>query len=103
HGPCGAEREEGERNEEEAEAEADREKPEHRDEIRGIEREKSPPIPVAGVGDAAFWIGKRASGVLYALARGRHAYVRVSVGGAGSEEEKRAKAVELARRALSRM
>jgi hypothetical protein len=71
------------------------------DEIRGIEREKSPPVRVDGVGDEAFWIGNRASGVLYVL-RG-HAYVRVSVGGAGSEEEKRAKAVELARRALARL
>jgi hypothetical protein len=71
------------------------------DEVRGIEREKSPPVRVDGVGDEAFWIGNRASGVLYAL-RG-HAYVRVSVGGAGSEEEKRAKAVELARRALAKL
>jgi len=70
-------------------------------EVRGIEREKSPPVPLPGVGDEAFWIGNRASGVLYAL-RG-HAYVRVSVGGAGSEEEKRAKAVELARRALAKL
>jgi len=95
-----AEADEKDRDEQE---EADRDRPEHRDEIRGIEREKSPPIAVAGVGDEAFWIGNRASGVLYALARDRHAYVRVSVGGAGSEEEKRAKAVELARKAVSRM
>lgn len=70
-------------------------------EIRGIEKDKTPPIKIEGVGDEAFWVGNRASGVLYAL-RG-HAYVRVSVGGAGTEEEKRAKAVELARRALRRI
>jgi hypothetical protein len=69
--------------------------------VRGIEKEKSPPVPVPGVGDEAFWIGNRASGVLYAL-RG-HAYVRVSVGGAGSEEEKRDKATQLAKRALARL
>ena len=71
--------------------------------VRGIEKEKAPPLAVPGVGDEAFWIGNRASGVLYALARGRHAYVRVSVGGAGTEEEKRAKAVDLARKALRRL
>ena len=70
-------------------------------EIRGIEKEKSPPVRVDGVGDEAFWIGNRASGVLYAL-RG-HAYVRVSVGGAGTEHEKRAKAVELARKVMRRL
>jgi hypothetical protein len=72
-------------------------------EVRGIEKEKAPPLKVKGIGDDAFWIGNRASGVLYALVRQKHAYVRVSVGGAGTEEEKRSKAVELARRALRRL
>lgn len=70
-------------------------------EVRGIEREKAPPRPVEGVGEEAFWIGNRASGVLYA--RKGHAYVRVSVGGGGSDDEKRGKAAALARKALRRL
>jgi hypothetical protein len=98
-----AEAGEGEREENGRAQESEESEKARNPEVRGIEKEKSPPLAVEGVGDEAFWIGNRASGVLYALARGRHAYVRVSVGGAGTEEEKRAKAVELARRALRRL
>jgi len=67
---------------------------------KGREKE-SPPQPVEGLGDEAFWLSNPASGVLYVL-RG-DSYLRVSVGGAGEESEKRQKAVELARKALRRL
>jgi len=63
------------------------------------ERPKSPPAPVAGVGDEAFWVGNPASGAIYALAGS--SFVRVSVGGPGKESEKRERAREIAARAVA--
>jgi hypothetical protein len=66
-----------------------------------IEREKAPPRPIEGLGQEAFWVSNRASGVLYVL-RG-HAYLRLSVGGPDTEEAKLKKAIALARKALPRL
>jgi len=66
------------------------------------EREKeSPPRPVEGVGDEAFWISNPASGALYV--RKADAYIRISVGGAADEAVKLRRATELARKALKRL
>ena len=56
---------------------------------------------VRRVGDEAVWSGNRMAGALYVL-RGA-AIVRISVGGAGSVDEKIAKARTLARSALKRL
>jgi hypothetical protein len=88
---------EGEREEEE-EARAQGSRGEENP--KGREKE-SPPQPVEGLGDEAFWLANPASGVLYVL-KG-DAYLRVSVGGAGEESAKRRKASELARKALARL
>jgi hypothetical protein len=66
-----------------------------------IEKEKTPPQPMAGVGDEAYWIGNPASGALYVL-RG-NAYIRISIGGGDSEDVKRKKAAELAGKAIRRL
>ena len=63
--------------------------------------EKRPPKEVEGIGDAAFWAGSRMAGSLYVL-KGDNV-LRVSVGGAGTEEEKIAKSKNLAKRALKRL
>ena len=62
---------------------------------------KRPPKEVEGIGDAAFWAGSRMAGSLYVL-KGDNV-LRVSVGGAGTEEEKIAKSKNLAKRALKRL
>jgi len=56
---------------------------------------------VGRVGDDAVWSGNRAAGALYVLTR--NAIVRVSAGGAGSVDEKIAKARTLARAAVRRV
>lgn len=58
-------------------------------------------IEVHGVGDDALWSGNRVSGVLYV--RTRDAILRISIGGAGKQQEKMEKAMELGRRAVARM
>jgi hypothetical protein len=63
------------------------------------ERPRTPPAPVAGVGEEADWVGNPASGAIYALAGG--SFVRVSVGGPGTEAEKRGRAREIAARAVA--
>ncbi|HET9795739.1 MAG TPA: hypothetical protein VFS34_14895 [Thermoanaerobaculia bacterium] len=63
------------------------------------ERPKTPPAPVPGVGDEAFWVGNPASGALYALAGS--SFVRVSVGGPGTPDEKRERARKIALRAVA--
>jgi hypothetical protein len=66
----------------------------------GVKEKESPPRPVEGVGDEAFWLGNPASGALYVLKGDR--YLRISVGGAGEESVKMQKAADLARKALGR-
>lgn len=55
----------------------------------------------AGLGDAAVWSGDAAAGALYVL-RG-DTVLRVSVGGAGTADEKIARSKKLAARALKRL
>lgn len=66
----------------------------------GGKEKESPPRPVDGVGDEAFWLGNPASGALYVLKGDQ--YLRISVGGAGDEPVKLRKAADLARKALGR-
>jgi hypothetical protein len=62
---------------------------------------KHPPKRVRGVGDDAYWVGSRIAGSLFV--RKGDAYVRVSPGGSGTEDEKIARAKDLAKRALRRL
>ncbi|HEY6214562.1 MAG TPA: hypothetical protein VIW45_19850 [Vicinamibacterales bacterium] len=67
---------------------------------RTLEPDKKP-LRIEGIGDAAVWSGNRVAGALYVL-KG-DTIVRVSVGGAGTQEQKIAKAKALAARALRRL
>ncbi|HET6726245.1 MAG TPA: hypothetical protein VFH85_09595 [Gammaproteobacteria bacterium] len=58
-------------------------------------------MPVAGLGKAAYWIGKGPVGALYVL--GNHAYLRLSLGGSASRKEKVASARGLLQIALRRL
>jgi hypothetical protein len=72
--------------------ESDREKDEK-------EEKRAAPTPVGGVGDEAYWVPSHASGAIYAFGSG--SFVRVSVGGEGTDEEKRGRASAIAREALA--
>jgi hypothetical protein len=65
------------------------------------EEHQSAALKVKGVGDAAVWSGNRAAGALYVL-KG-DTIVRVSVGGAGSQEQKIERSKKLAARALRKL
>ena len=65
------------------------------------EEEGTPPLPVKGVGDEAFWASSRVNGILYAL-KG-DSFVRVSIGGADKPEERLRKSKLLAQKALARL
>lgn len=56
---------------------------------------------IPGIGDAAVWSGNRMSGALYVL-KG-NTIVRISVGGAGSEEQKITRSRKLAEVALRKL
>jgi hypothetical protein len=71
---------------------------ESREHEEETERPKTPPAAVAGVGDEAFWLANPASGALYVLAG--DSFLRVSVGGPGSSDEKRDRARAIASRAV---
>ncbi|HEX7296436.1 MAG TPA: hypothetical protein VF251_11820, partial [Pyrinomonadaceae bacterium] len=75
-------------SESERESERERDKRNKKEE-RGREEEeedRSPPQKVSGVGDEAYWVGDRIGGALYVL-KG-DSYVRVSIGGGGSQADK---------------
>ena len=82
--------------EEKSETEHEREK-----EGREEEEESAPALKIQGVGDEAFWMGSRVGGALYVL-RGNN-YVRLSVGGAGDQEDKIKKSRILAERVIARL
>jgi hypothetical protein len=67
------------------------------EEGRGKERLPSPK-PVAKVGEEAFWIPSRFGGAFFVLSG--DSFVRVSLGGPGSEEERRDHARALAEKAI---
>ena len=56
---------------------------------------------IAGLGQEAFWFSSPIGGVLYVL-KGDH-YIRISVGGKGTSEEKLNKSKTLAKKALARL
>lgn len=59
------------------------------------------PLKVDGVGDEAFWTGTRIGGALYVL-KG-NSYIRISVGGAGDQNQKIEKSKALAEYVLKRL
>ena len=66
------------------------------------EREEArKPLKVDGVGDEAFWTGTRVGGALYVL-KG-NCYIRISIGGAGDQEQKIEKSKRLAEAAFKRL
>ena len=76
----------------------------HREEsIRKKEEgeEEKKPLKIDGLGDEAFWTGTRIGGALYVL-KG-NCYVRISVGGAGDQEQKIQKSKTLAADVLKRL
>jgi len=89
----------------EAETESEKRKKESLHQKRGEEGEDEviPPKKVEGVGDEAFWSPTRVGGALYVLKRNRDAFLRISVGGPGSEQEKIEKSKKLALKALPRL
>jgi hypothetical protein len=62
---------------------------------------RSPPQPVRGIGEEAFWIGNSKVGALYALKKGK--MVRVSVGGPDDSKTKIEKSTTLAKKVLARL
>jgi hypothetical protein len=77
----------------------DAEKDEREEKGEREERRAATPGPVSGVGEEAYWVPSRASGAIYAFAS--HAFVRVSVGGEGTDAEKKERATALARSAIA--
>jgi len=65
------------------------------------EEERSPPQKVSGVGDEAYWVGSRVGGGLYVL-KG-NAYLRVSIGGSGSQADKLERLKTLAQKVADRL
>ena len=64
-------------------------------------KKKEPPKPVAGLGEAAFWVGDPMTGALYVLKE--EVFLRVSVGGPPDQSEKIKRARALAVYALKRL
>lgn len=64
------------------------------------EAEKKP-LKVDGLGDEAFWTGTRVGGALFVL-KG-NCYIRISVGGAGDQEQKTERSKTLAAAVLKRL
>ncbi len=83
--------------------ECDKEKRESPRQKKGTEREEEaiPPKIISGVGDDAYWAANRVGGALYVLKK--DAFIRISVGGADTEEAKIDKSKALAEKALARM
>lgn len=61
----------------------------------------APPKKIKGVGDDAWWSANRMGGAIYVLKD--NVFIRISVGGPGSEESKIEKSKALAAKALSRL
>jgi hypothetical protein len=96
-----------------AEKKADRDSEEEKErgkgkeeEARGKDREEeeekeSPPQPVSGVGEEAFWLGNRVAGALYVLKN--NSILRISIGGPGDASSKIEKSKALAQKAIKRL
>lgn len=63
--------------------------------------EEKKPLKIDGLGDEAFWTGSRVGGALYVLKA--NTYIRISVGGAGNQEQKIEKSKTLAADVLKRL
>ncbi len=63
-------------------------------------RKVTPPTPIQGLGDGAFWTGRRAGGGLYVL-KG-NSYFRISVGGREEPDAKIDKCKALAEKVLAK-
>lgn len=88
----------------EREREREREKAKPKQSERGEEgeeKESSPPQPVKGLGDEAFWVGSPVGGALYVLKR--DLFFRVSIGGAGDQKSKLNKSKTLADKILKQL
>ena len=83
-------------SEEEREREKKNEKPGKEE-----EREAAPPKKVEGIGEDAYWASTRVGGTLYVLKN--DAFLRISVGGADSDENRLKKCKALAEKALPRL
>ena len=68
---------------------------------KGEEEEGIPPTKIDGIGEAAYWMGSRVGGALYVLKK--DAFIRISVGGADTQEAKIDKSKALAQKALDRL
>jgi hypothetical protein len=68
---------------------------------KGEEKGKARPGRVRRLGDEAFWLPSRASGVLLVLRK--NGFLRISVGGPESDKEKRRRSILLAQKALRRL
>lgn len=85
-----------------SEKEREKEKLQKRNREEREEEEKEvAPQKIMGVGDEAFWTGTRVGGALYALKGNR--YIRISVGGAGTQQAKINRSKALVQFALKRM
>ena len=88
--------------ESDSEREREREKRDKKEQRGGEEEEeRSPPQKVSGVGDEAYWVGSRVGGGLYVL-KG-NAYLRVSIGGSGSQADKLQRLKSLAQKVADRL
>jgi hypothetical protein len=65
------------------------------------EGESAPPLKVTGVGDEAYWVGSRVGGALYVL-KG-NSYIRVAIGGAGSQNNQIQRSKALAHKVTARL
>lgn len=78
--------------------EKEKEKPESG---RDGEEKQVPPVKVPGIGEEAFWTADRVSGALYVLKN--DVFIRISVGGPGTLENKMDKSKLLAAKALTKL
>jgi hypothetical protein len=83
-------------SEEEREREKKNEKPGKEE-----EKEAAPPKKVEGIGEEAYWTSTRVGGTLYVLKN--DAFLRISVGGSDSDENRLKKCKALAEKALPRL
>jgi hypothetical protein len=67
----------------------------------GGEKEASPPEPVKGLGDEAFWVASPVGGAIYVLKN--DVFFRISVGGPGDQKTKLNKSKLLAQKVLTRL
>jgi hypothetical protein len=82
-------------------SEEDKAKKQSLNEQEQEERGRQPPKKIDGIGDSAWWTAGRMGGTIYVLKN--NAFLRVSVGGPGKEEEQLERAKKLTIKAVSRL